>query len=301
METLEAETRRLFNASLAKNTWTSYDRCLDTFNNFRALFNLDSSWPASLFHVVSFISFLSVEGWAPSSINCHISALAFFHKINSWLDPTNHFLITKLKEGCKRLNRRVDGRLPITPSILSRLIRVLPALCQSDFEIHLFKASFLVSFFGFLRLSEFTAKTKLGDNSRVLSYEDVTVLNSQSLKIRIRFSKTDQVGHSTSLIINACSDPILCPVKAVSEFLIFRPNCPGPLFRHFNGEPLTSSQFSVKLKQGIRLLGLCPKYYSSHSFRIGAATTAATAGMSDSGIKSLGRWRSNSFQLYIRP
>ena len=34
--------------------------------------------------------------------------------------------------------------------------------------------------------------------------------------------------------------------------------------------------------------------YASHSFRIGAATTAAAAG-----LKSLGRWSSNAYLSYI--
>ena len=40
--------------------------------------------------------------------------------------------------------------------------------------------------------------------------------------------------------------------------------------------------------------------YTGHSFRIGAATSAAQVGLSDSPIQILGRWRSSAFQHYLR-
>ena len=39
----------------------------------------------------------------------------------------------------------------------------------------------------------------------------------------------------------------------------------------------------------------------NHSFRIGAATTGEAAGFSETQIKTLGHWRSNAYQRYIRP
>ena len=49
----------------------------------------------------------------------------------------------------------------------------------------------------------------------------------------------------------------------------------------------------------LKTIGLDPSKYAGHSFRAGAATTAA-AGLEDSTIKTHGRWESSAYQLYIR-
>ena len=43
-----------------------------------------------------------------------------------------------------------------------------------------------------------------------------------------------------------------------------------------------------------------PSSYTSHSFRIGAVTTAAAAGLPPTLIKTLGRWRSNAYKTYVQ-
>ena len=40
--------------------------------------------------------------------------------------------------------------------------------------------------------------------------------------------------------------------------------------------------------------------YNTHSFRIGAATTARQVNIPDAIIKMLGRWKSDAYQSYIK-
>ncbi len=288
---------------MAPATWTSYKKSVSKFVEFRSQFGLTSTWPIPVRDIMLFISYLSVKGGAPSTIVSHISALAFVHKLNGWYDPNDCFVIQKLKEGCRRHNTSPDSRLPITVSILDNLIQKLPVICNSSYEVTLFKASYLLAFFGFLRVGEITSANRKIMSNRSLAVEDVSFAGDcrKYLDVTIRFSKTDQRGQTTKLRIE--SNPTsshLCPVKAMSDFLVIRPKCEGQLFVHFGGDPLTSYQFSAMLKRGISLMGLCPQHFSSHSFRIGAATSAVLNGIPSDCIKNMGRWKSSAYQRYIR-
>ena len=153
LESLEHETHHLLYSSLASGSWVAYRRSVDKFIDFRSQVQLPQIWPVPDAHVIMFISFLSIGNFAPSTINSHISALAFVHNVYGWPNPTNNFLIKKMKEGLRRYNSRMDGRLPITPVLLQRLISCLPLICKSSYEVLLFRAAFLLLFFfGFLRI-----------------------------------------------------------------------------------------------------------------------------------------------------
>ena len=75
-----------------------------------------------------------------------------------------------------------------------------------------------------------------------------------------------------------------------------------PFFRFSDGKPLTRSRLVAKLKESIQAAGVNCAAYSGHSFRSGAATTAARQGIGDATIKMLGRWKSSAYQLlqYIK-
>lgn len=301
MEDLEAETQRLLEASMAKSTRDTYKRGVSNFEVFRNELNLRFEWPAPLRHVTAFIAQLSIQGKSSSTINTYISALAYVHKINGWIDPTDNFIVKKLKEGCRRERSMTDSRRPISLPILKRLSELLPGFCKSTFEVRLFRAAFLLAFFGFLRVGEFTAPSKNDDGAHALSANDISLKFPDAMDVKIRSSKTDQRGNSTTLAFEMGSDKLICPITAMHEYLSVRPFREGNLFVHFGGDPLTRYQFNQLLKMGIKMMGLNPQNFSSHSFRIGAATSAAINGVPIDVIKCIGRWKSSAVKLYIRP
>lgn len=67
-----------------------------------------------------------------------------------------------------------------------------------------------------------------------------------------------------------------------------------------DGQPLTRTRFVKELCTALAKAGIDAAKFARHSFRIGAATTAATWGMPDSLIQTLGRWESMAYTLYIR-
>ncbi len=52
--------------------------------------------------------------------------------------------------------------------------------------------------------------------------------------------------------------------------------------------PLTKPRFVVKVRAALERVGVSGTGYSGHSFRSGAATAAAQAGIEDSSIQALG-------------
>ena len=74
----------------------------------------------------------------------------------------------------------------------------------------------------------------------------------------------------------------------------------GPLFVFSDGRLLTRKRFVTLVREALAAGGIDQDKYCGHSFRIGAATTAAARGIEDSVIKTLGRWESVAYLQYVR-
>jgi len=51
----------------------------------------------------------------------------------------------------------------------------------------------------------------------------------------------------------------------------------------------------------LKEVGLDTIHYNTHSFRIGVATSAKSAGLTESQIKSMSHWKSDAYCHYIKP
>jgi len=115
----------------------------------------------------------------------------------------------------------------------------------------------------------------------------------------LKWLKTNQFGHGVEIFVGATGGE-LCPVSAILAYARARGVAPGPFFKCENGSPLTKARFVEGVRNALARAGVSSEGYYGHSFRIGAATAAARAGIQDSVIQALGRWSSPAFLRYIR-
>ena len=106
--------------------------------------------------------------------------------------------------------------------------------------------------------------------------------------------------HAKAIFIPRELGNAACPVKAVHKYLSTFGHTKGSLFQFRSGSPVTHSYFTSSLKSMLMFMGLDPKFYKDHSFRFGAATSAAARGNPLSVNQNMGRWKSDAFMRYIR-
>lgn len=285
---------------MASNSLSVYKNALKNFSDFRKNYKLNAVWPAPVSHIIFFISCCFEKGYAATTISTYISGISFFHKTNSWQDPTELFIVRKLIEGCRRSRLTHDNRAPITLSILTKVVSALPSVCFSRYEVILFTAAYLLTYYGMLRVSEVVFTTQAQANKPLLITDLVVEPHGEALQIRIRFSKTNQTGPPTILRIPRTYPDPLCCVTALQQYLALRPSHHGLLFCHINRSPMKRSQFSGVLSRTIHSLGLPVGAFKTHSFRIGRATSLASQGIPSENIQRMGRWQSNVYKRYIR-
>ena len=282
--------------ALAPNTRRSYgagERHYIAFCNLHRL----SKFPATDATLSAFAAHLA-SVVCPGTVRVYVSAVRNLHIEMGYADPLQDALLLPrvLRGICRHHGTEpVAARLPVTFGVLKELISSCQSssvLCPTDKL--LYQSAMLVAFFGFLRVSEFTEAHVTRSCVRI---------DGQHLVLHLKHSKTDPVGRGVDVVIGAGSPPH-CPVRATLIYLAAtsRNNTPGsPLYVLASGQRLTRQVFTATVRC---LLAATNKHnvkkYASHSFRIGAATTAAAAGIPDHLIRAAGRWRSDSCLRYIR-
>ena len=123
-------------------------------------------------------------------------------------------------------------------------------------------------------------------------------MNPSSQRVRIKSSKTDPFCQGFFIYLGRGQAP-LCLISAILAYLHRRGPSSGPLFIDTHGQPLTHPPLSSFIPSVLQGAGI-PGHFSGHSFRIGAATTATQCGIPDHLIKTLGRWSSDAYPLYVR-
>ena len=224
-------------------------------------------------------------------------------------EPTRHwngvrfFSIHTLLTAADKLRSPRPARLPVTVQLLSRICAILNGTFFDRYWDCLLAAVFSCAFFGFLRCGEFT--TTHFDHRSHLSLSDLHCTGRRAT-LFLKTSKTDRTHRGVSIRLFA-TDTNFCPIHTLRRYLQcrqaqfsdnFSPS--APLFLMPSGRALTRSAMLRRLRQVLGALAENPLLYSGHSFRIGAASTAATVGVPTFLIQALGRWTSDAYRRYLR-
>ena len=234
-----------------------------------------------------------------SSIKVYLSAVRSLHIDYGYPDPlTDCLQLQRLLRGIKRhQGSNPPQRQPVTADLLAIVRKSLHLTIPDNVMLW---AACCLGFFGFLRAGEFTTNGPF-DPSVHLTVADLQVdssKNPQSFRVFIKCAKTDPFRQGCFIFLGRGSSSV-CPVAALTNYLHLRGPGMGPLFIFQDGGPLSRARLSSFLQSTLQAAGI-PGKVSGHSFRIGAATTAAQRGIPDHLIKTMGRWSSEAYLLYVR-
>ena len=292
---------------LAKSTQRTYTSAKSRFMAFCTQ-ACTSPLPLSESVLCFYVSHLADEGLAHTTIKSYLSACRHLHISHGYSEPCIGDMprLAQVMKGIKasqaKQGRRVKPRLPITPSILTQIKSFLNKKPE-DFDNIMAWAAYTTCFFGFLRAGEICIPSDSEyDSGAHLSFSDIAVdspTNPTIMQVRIKSSKTDPFRKGVDIYLGRTHNSP-CPITAMMAYLSVRGDTAGPLFHFKDGKPLTRDRFVNKLRDTLRNIGICQGSYSGHSFRAGAATTAAQHGIPDATIQLLGRLQSTAYLVYIK-
>ena len=239
----------------------------------------------------------------PQSIKVYLAGIRALHISNGFASPlTNTIKLNQTLRGIDREHSTpITQKLPITFDLLCQLYVFINF---SDIDNIVYWSAMTLAHFLLLRAGEFVVTDP---SQTILSINDIEIKltkdNQEYIALNIRKSKTDQANHGIRLYTGHTNHKV-CAVCAMKANLRVQHQhstaTTSPLFRLSTGVAMSRIDLKNFLSALLRLINIPCDRYSTHSFRIGGATSAAVAGLKDYEIKMLGRWTSDCYKRYIR-
>ena len=248
-----------------------------------------------------------------STIKSYLSGIRHLYIVKGYPNP----LVTIFGEPLHRLQLVLRGiqksysksslRQPVTIHTLHKICTVLRNGFFGPHVDALMEAACTLAFFGFLRCGEFTTNSPQFRPDDNLCVNDISFLSSpdgtQEVLVNIKVSKTDPFRKGVSIRLFT-TGAYLCPVSSLVRYMSVRnrftcrPN--DPFFVLPDMTVLSRTKFLDLFHSACSAAGISSQHLTGHSFRLGAACSAAKANFPDYLIQALGRWRSDCYKLYIR-
>ena len=205
------------------------------------------------------------------------------------------------------LERTVRERPRLQSSLSLQHLVKLVTLINDKPKWSCFKVLLLFGFFGLLRLSNLTSKTRTRiDKDRNTLVNDVCITKF-GLVIKLKWTKTRQKGNRLALVpLPKIKNSVLCPQRAWMQYKqTFKEYCkhPNNILLTLDGSTdniLTASKARKLLHELTRLTNLELYKYTPHNLRRGGAVFLYQNGISTSDIRRHGLWTSQCVDTYLR-
>ena len=169
------------------------------------------------------------------------------------------------------------------------------------------RAMVSLAFQGLLRGREvYKADGKVFDATLDLARGDIAAMLADRLVVFIRPAKNMRHtrGKTVPIAVGAGGTYIDAHAE-FAELLRLDPVAAGagsstPMFRRSDGTAFSVAELRDIVKALMRAVGEDPDQFGAHSLRIGGATALYAAGADPIHIKTMGRWSSDCWRIYVR-
>lgn len=276
---LQEQQAKLVLSSDAPNTLKAYSRCWRNFTRWCRNWRRDSlpTCPQALCEFVTWGAQLRKPAYKPATLQLAVAAIRRFHKDAGYADPVDdsvRAVITGVVRQAARAGMRPElaGKKHLTVEQLKEICR---SLGDSPVDMR-DRVVLLVGFVSALRRSD-------------LSRLDASQVHFDTrVRLWVPFSKSDQAGAGRDVFLDAATDPVVCPIRALEAwrkarldyFGYFR----GPLLLGLTPRgalqhaPLSAPGICRILQKRLQDIGENGRDYGAHSMRSGMITAADSAG-----------------------
>ena len=304
------------NHSLSKSTWSTYKTAERMLAMCRKDEKKKMDLPLSEEDILTYIGWLlEVRNVKARTISGYLSGLRLLHITKGAEPPEMRTNLVKCiltgKTNMENIETRkstMAGRLPMTMTMM-RVLKEQIRLWEEPMQKKLLMwAVCSLAFHGAFRIHEILSKTSSTfDPDFVLLHENLSLKREfkeggdRFLEVVLKCPKESRTGKAVVIEVFETKGA-LCPVKAYERWQSRTKAETGmPAFREDDGTPLTGTKLNGWLRNRLeKFIDYKKGKFTSHSFRIGLATTLGTRGCSNDDIKEAGRWNSNSYEVYMR-
>lgn len=254
------------------------------------------------------------QGLEPKTASGYLSAVQGWHLNKFDVKLAGGIKFERLPRMLKGL-RRIYGDKPrkIRRGIAPRALRhaMDRVLDPSNPQHANIRAALSVAFAALLRCSEFALDNgKKWTNKKGITRADIKELTSERAVLMTAPSKNNNhLGGKTCPVVMGAGGDFIDPVAELANLLKVDPLPEGmdpdsvPLFRDTTKgwhEPLRSKSVLNITRELMHTVGENPDHFGTHSYRIGGASALFAAGADMTVIRTMGRWSSDIYHLYVR-